>query len=171
VERRCLVYTPRRGVDTVGQSPKGSLKKILNCSWCIYIMQIIEANHSDFDKVTDLYYKLYPDRKGANLIHIKDPIFKSKILVAKEANKIEGFILATFVSYAKSKFGYIEELVVDEKSRGRQIGSKLVKKILAWEKLLGAEVVFVITDEAMEFYKRLGFKHTKKYTWLLWTPQ
>lgn len=134
-------------------------------------MQIIEASHSDFNKVTDLYYKLYPNRKKANLVHMKSPILKSKILIAKEADKIEGFILATFVSYAKSKFGYIEELVVDEKARGRQIGSKLVKRILSWEKELGAEVVFVITDEAMKFYKRLGFKYTKKYTWLLWTPK
>jgi N-acetylglutamate synthase-like GNAT family acetyltransferase len=124
-------------------------------------MEIIEANRSDFNKVTNLYYKLYPDRKESKLVPIKTPIFKSKILVAKKSNKIEGFILATFVSYAKSKFGYIEELVVDEKARGKQIGSKLVKKILSWEKGLGAEVVFVITDEAMEFYKKLGFKYTK----------
>ena len=134
-------------------------------------MEIREARKSDFNRVTDLYYKLYPNRKTAKLISVRRPIFKSKILVAKESRRVEGFILATFVSYGKSKFGYIEELIVDEKERGRQIGSKLVKRILSWEKNLGAEVVFVITDEAIEFYKKLGFKYTKDYTWLLWTSE
>jgi N-acetylglutamate synthase-like GNAT family acetyltransferase len=134
-------------------------------------MKITEARQVDFNRITDLYYKLYPNRKTAKLTAVRSPIVKSKVLVAKESKRVDGFILATFVSYGKSKFGYIEELIVDEKARGKQIGSKLVKRILSWEKELGAEVVFVITEEAMEFYKKLGFKYTKNYTWLLWTPK
>lgn len=134
-------------------------------------MQIVEAEPSDFGKVTDLYYELYPDRKKAKLTAVKTPMYKSRILVAKESGRIDGFILATFVSYGMSKFGYIEELIVDEKVREKGIGSKLVKRVLSWERKLGTEVVFVITDDAMEFYKKLGFRRSKSYTWLLWTPK
>ncbi len=134
-------------------------------------MKIVEAKKSDLGSVTALYYQLYPDRKKPPLSKFNTPKLKYRILVAKDGKTVIGFILATFTSYSKSKFGYLEELIVDAKYRGRGIGSKLVKEALLWEKKLGAEVVFGTTDNEVAFYEKQGFRKPKKSTWLLWTPK
>ncbi len=135
------------------------------------LMKIREVRAPDFISITNLYYHLYPSRNKTPLIKITNPKSKSNILIASQGKDVVGFILVTFTSYGKSKYGYIEELVVDKNHRGRGIGKGLTKKALAWEKKLGAEVVFVTTDRATDFYKKIGFRALKTNTYLLWTPK
>ncbi len=132
---------------------------------------ISEAKRSDSYGVTDLYYELYPKRQKGGIAKVGTPLLKSKTFVAREGNKVVGFLLATFTSYGKSRYGYIEELVVTKKARGKNIGSKLVKEALAWENELGAEVVHVTTDDAQGFYKKIGFRNSTENSWFLWTPK
>lgn len=131
-------------------------------------MEISIAEIKDYSKITELYYKLYPDK--VNEIKAFEGVsLKSQIFVAKNDNQIIGFILTTFVSYARSNAGYIEELFVCDDVRGRGIGSALVKKALEWQKNANSEVVFVTTDEAQEFYKRVGFRELGKNSWLCYS--
>ncbi len=136
-------------------------------------MQIINAKKQDLEGITKLYYELYPERHKKSYIHFGKPILKSEIFIAKKGKEICGFTLATFTSYAKSKFGYIEELFVTEKYRRTGIGTKLIKSALDWEMSMHTEVVFVTTDRlyAINFYKNLGFVFSKRNKWLLWVPK
>ena len=127
-------------------------------------MRIFVANETDYKSITRMYYSLYPDKKG---IKSFDGInFKSKLFIAKENNKSIGFIITTCIYYAESTVGYIEELFVDNNFRNNDIGKKLVRRALRWQRDMHSEVVFVTTDEAQEFYKKLGFKELRKNSWL-----
>ncbi|MCL4389115.1 GNAT family N-acetyltransferase [Candidatus Marsarchaeota archaeon] len=133
-------------------------------------MKIVEAKKNDFKGITSLYYQLYPKRGKPPLVKFRTPRLASKIFVSKEGAKVIGFILAIFISYSKSRFGYLEELIVDQKYRGRGVGSKLVKRALAWEKARRAEVVFCTTDSAVLFYEKLDFRRPKRNTWIQRAP-
>ncbi len=134
-------------------------------------MEITEAYEADYVHITSLYYELYPKRyvkKGIPFNGIKTT---SKVFVARVDSKVVGFIIATFIKYSSSSTGYLEELVITEKYRNKGFGRALVETALRWENTLGAEVVFVTTDEAQEFYKKLGFEDMNKNSWLCWIPK
>ncbi len=56
----------------------------------------------------------------------------------------------------------IEELVVDEKARGRGVGRALIQAALDWARSQGCSEVEVSTEQdntdAQNFYRRLGFE-------------
>jgi ribosomal protein S18 acetylase RimI-like enzyme len=60
--------------------------------------------------------------------------------------------------------GTIDELVVDEDSRGRRIGERLVEEVLEEARRRRADVVEVTThyrrERARGFYRRCGFEDT-----------
>jgi N-acetylglutamate synthase-like GNAT family acetyltransferase len=135
-------------------------------------MEITEASEADYVNITSLYYELYPERyvKKGN-IPFNGIKINNKVFIAKIDSKVVGFIIATFIKYSSSSAGYLEELVITEKYRNKGFGRALVETALRWENTLGAEVVFVTTDEAQEFYKKLGFKDMNKNSWLCWIPE
>jgi len=134
-------------------------------------VEISDANESDNKILTKLYYDLYPEKKIKSIKYFSGVRFDNKIFVARENNQVVGFILATFVKYAKSSTGYIEELIVSEFHRNKGIGSALVNEAISWYRKMGVEVIFVTTDEAQGFYKKVGFKELTKNKWLYWTPK
>lgn len=76
--------------------------------------------------------------------------------VAKEDNKIVGVIAgATFFSEV-----YIDELVVDEKHRGKDIGTQLIKAVEDYYKNSGFDNMNTCTNEfqAPKFYEKCGFQ-------------
>jgi ribosomal protein S18 acetylase RimI-like enzyme len=129
-------------------------------------MIIRESEVSDKKALTEMYYQLYPNFKGAkkeispNKIQAKNLIF-----LAEDSSKVVGFVWGTFVSYGISKYGYIEELFVEEKYRRRHLGTQLVKRLLEGYKKLGVWALFVMTreedSEVQAFYKGLGFRKSK----------
>ncbi|MDE1870294.1 MAG: GNAT family N-acetyltransferase [Candidatus Micrarchaeota archaeon] len=134
-------------------------------------MEISTANESDNKDLTRLYYELYPEKKADPIKSLDVVRFESRVFVAKEQGEAVGFVLATFVTYAKSPTGYIEELIVSKEHRNKGIGSALVNTAISWYEEMGAEVVFVTTDEAQEFYKKIGFRESIKNKWLYWIPK
>ena len=88
------------------------------------------------------------------------------VLVAEEDGRIVGYVNANFRPqlHHLAPVGTIDELVVDEASRGRGIGERLVAAVLEEARRRGADVVEVATHErrerAREFYKRCGFEAT-----------
>ena len=134
-------------------------------------MRFVDGGRGDYREIEKLYGKLYPRSSKSKSPKFNGIRLSSRVLLAKEKNNTVGFIIATFISYAASRFGYIEDLLVDESFRHRGIGTQLVKKALEWEKSKGAKVVFVTTDRAFGFYKKLGFSRPKKNEWLMWMPE
>ena len=75
--------------------------------------------------------------------------------VWEEGNEILGFVCAHDLAFR----GYISELVVAEKARGKEIGKKLVE--LVQDKLTEAGCSVVIADvwrDAESFYRKLGWE-------------
>ena len=129
-----------------------------------YFMEISVAKETDYKSITKLYYSLYDDKKNTKVF---DGInFESKVFIAKENNSIIGFIITTHVNYALSRIGYLDELFVNNDFRNIGAGKKLVNTAAEWQKEMHSEVIFVTTDEAQEFYKKLGFKELRKNSWL-----
>ncbi len=128
-------------------------------------MEISTAQKKDYTDITKLYYGLYPTKKD-QIKYFNGVNLESKIFIARENDKAIGFILTTFVSYAKSRAGYIEELFVVKDSRNTGVGKSLVNMVVNWQRTMNSEVIFVTTDEAQEFYKKSGFKELGKNSWL-----
>lgn len=134
-------------------------------------MKIRTATLKDKKEISELYYQLYPEKKK-KIIPIKKFDAKNFLLVAEEGKEIIGFIWGNFISYGIDKFGYIEELFVKEKFRGKGIGTALVKTIIKKFKKLKAAALFVTTDrETAKFYKKLGFKISRPWLCLDLTKQ
>lgn len=132
-------------------------------------MIIREAQLKDKREISDLYYQLYPEHKGPKkLIPTQNFQAKNLLFVAEEENRIVGFVWGTFINYGISRYGYIEELFVNKKFRGRDIGIFLVKKIVEEFKKLKVWALFVSSAEdtvALSFYKKIGFKSCRGH-WL-----
>ncbi len=133
-------------------------------------MKVEPAKKSDYARVAELYRALYSGRSGHGKRGFGPPKLLSTVLVARERIGIVGFVIATFTSYASSRFGYIEELFVDADHRHSGVGGMLVKSALEWETRNGADVVFVTTENEADFYVGIGFRYPKRNTWLRWTP-
>ena len=142
-------------------------------------MKIKDATKKDRLKISKLniaepYYKFNPANKAKEPIPIEKPRFKNIILVAREKEQIIGFILANFIHYCTSRYGYIEELYVNKENRNKGVGSALIKEVMKKFKMLKVEAVFVSTakenKESIKLYQRLGFKLCKGL-WFYWNPK
>ena len=93
-----------------------------------------------------------------NLIENKD------VLVAEKNNNILGFIIFE-IKDKRSKTLWIDQLVVDEKERGKGISSLLIKKaeeIAKKEKCVRVEFCcWSFNKHANEIYNHLGFKEQR----------
>lgn len=58
----------------------------------------------------------------------------------------------------KVVFSYIMDVFIDEAVRGKGYGKHFFKKIYVHEALLEVESHYLLTKDAQEFYKKLGFK-------------
>lgn len=90
------------------------------------------------------------------------------VLVAEEDGDVVGYVNANFRPqlHHLAAVGTIDELVVDEGSRGRRIGERLVEAVLEEGRRRGADTVEVATHERRErarsFYRRCGFEITSR---------
>lgn len=67
--------------------------------------------------------------------------------------------------------GWIEDVVVDEKVRGRGIGKKLIEKLLSVAKDRELSEVLLFTAHhrlaAINLYKKLGFKQKNSHLYII----
>jgi len=110
----------------------------------------------DFDKVTtmlkDAYWSI-----GIKQEEVKQGAKNSALLVGaytKDNNQI-GY--ARVIS-DKTRFGYIMDVIVDEKYRKQGIGQAMVKHILRHPDLKDVYQWLLITKDAHGVYQKLGFK-------------
>ena len=85
----------------------------------------------------------------------------SQFFVAEIDGKVVGFGgLAWYVIPSKGLIGWVEEIVIDEESRGQGIGNKLLEKILlvAKEKNIKQVKLMSTNPVARKLYEKLGFQ-------------
>ena len=143
-------------------------------------MRIRNATKKDKRGVSDLYYELHPVEERVNkekglLVPIEKSKIKPILLVAEENKQIVGFIWAHFIQYGFFKYGTIDELFVKKESRGKGIGSSLLKKAIKKLQNLKAKIILVGTEkenkEAIKLYKKVGFELGERSLWFYWNPK
>ena len=83
----------------------------------------------------------------------------SRTFVARSAQRVGGFAIATLADYGFSMSGHLEELAVGEAGQGTGLGRRLVAACEDWLRSEGVETVFVSSLEtAVGFYERLGYE-------------
>ncbi|MDE1847316.1 MAG: GNAT family N-acetyltransferase, partial [Candidatus Micrarchaeota archaeon] len=86
-----------------------------------------DASAKDSSAITGMYYRLYPNRARRGVRRrVTEVKSRNRIFVARSGKAPVGFLVATFTSYGGSRYGYIEELFVDEAHRRSGIGRGLV---------------------------------------------
>lgn len=104
-------------------------------------------------------------RNGPNVKYLKD--FLDQIfLVAVEDNNVLGYIIG---EKNKSKFIFINIIVVDKKHRGKGVGKLLLKEFEKIAKKMKFKEIGLLSPKwnkkTLEFYKKSGFYEMKYYTY------
>ncbi|HEY9165378.1 MAG TPA: GNAT family N-acetyltransferase [Candidatus Kryptonia bacterium] len=129
-----------------------------------------KATEKDVVRVSELCsqlgYQANPDMVLSRLKKI-DSEREHRVWVAEIEGLVVGWIqCASRITIESGEFAEIVGLVVDEKSRTRGIGRKLVEKAERWAKEIGQQSIRVRTNvkrvESNIFYRTLGFSETKK---------
>ena len=122
----------------------------------------------------DLYILLsqvwFLDDKNLFIENVKNIINDVEWFVVEQDNKIIG----STILYMQKKVirngcvaGLIEEVVVDEKYRGKKIGEKLIKHVTKKAEEKGCyKVILSCFPERIRFYERCGYKkesHTMRF--------
>lgn len=129
------------------------------------------ARDKDSKEITRLYRELYKgdeEQKFFNSRAIPSHLKAgSRVFIAKENDKMVGFVWAIFYEHIKNKgVGIIEELYVDDGYKRRGIGKALVRKALDY--LEKHSIVAVVTTgedmkDAQRFYEAIGFTKSKEW--------
>lgn len=56
----------------------------------------------------------------------------------------------------------LRSVVIDGRHRGMGAGRRLVERLLAWAKAGGAKKVWLLTTDAADFFRRLGFAEVER---------
>lgn len=131
-------------------------------------IQIRRARAEDCERILELvrelaHYEKAPDAVTVSLEHFRESGFGEKpvwrAFVAADAHKIYGFALY-YIRFStwKGQTLYLEDILVTEEMRGRQIGSRLFERIMLEAKELGfsrmAWQVLDWNEAAINFYKK-----------------
>ncbi len=148
-------------------------------------MEIRRAENRDIDgimsllyQVAEIHHKGRPDIfKGGCAKYTKEELSgliadaATPILVAVENGKVLGHAFCVYKYtgdngvLVNNKSMYIDDICVDENSRGKHIGSKLCKAVTKLAEENGCYNVtlnvWCLNGSAIEFYKAMGFKEQK----------
>lgn len=121
-----------------------------------------EYNVADVDSINFLLNLLTSKPRKVNLTWLDEVAKNSRLLVAKDNNKIIGMATLAMTIIPTCKFGHIEDVVVDDKFRGQGIGTDLMKKLIIEAKRLRLGKIELTTrptrEEANKLYCKLGFE-------------
>lgn len=107
-----------------------------------------EAINSDFkNQISELFKQLSPDKKQIGLSEILDNKNPITFAYCIENDTIIGVAaMCTYKVISGSK-GWIEDVIVDENSRGRSVGQKLIEKLLETAKEKNLSEVLLFTED------------------------
>ncbi len=123
------------------------------------IRELWEKNRQYHEKSSEYFKESYRSISFDQRIRAFSVFDKEtmKITVAKSGDEYVGYCISTIIDGK----GEVESLHVEEKSRGKGIGEKLVNKHLEWLKEKDCKVIGVTVSQenapTIGFYKKLGF--------------
>ena len=138
-------------------------------------MKIRLVNDKDQEDFSRLYYLLYSDDEGikSNPIPFDNTNFSNLLLVVEEESKLIGFIWGYFLALGIRRYGYVEDLFIEENHRNQGIASSLLTALKEEFKKLEVEAVFVTTEkdnqEAINLYLKEDFEVCPG-PWFFWAP-
>lgn len=135
-------------------------------------MKIRTAENKDTHSIVELLKQLFTQeeefvfnkQKQTNAVKkiVSNASFGT-IYVASIEDKIVGSVsvLYTYSTALDSKVGIVEDMIIDEKYRGKDIGSKLLKHVIKQAKKQNLKRLTLLTDnsnkKAHKFYKKNKF--------------
>ena len=137
------------------------------CGINLLLEQVLDIHHNGRPDIFKSNTKKYTDKELLEIIEDETrPIF-----VAVEGEKVLGYCFCIFVEHKNDniltpiKTLYIDDLCVDEKQRGKNIGTKLYEHTLNFAKERGfynlTLNVWTLNKSAVKFYEKLGLEPQK----------
>ena len=135
----------------------------INC----LLHQVLEVHHKGRPELFYSGVKKYTDEEVLEILkNDQTPVF-----VAVEEEKVLGYAFCIFTEVKGShilkdvKTLYLDDLCVDEASRGKHVGKALYEKVLSFAKESGCYNVTLnvwsCNESAMRFYEKMGLKPQK----------
>lgn len=132
----------------------------------INIEQLKTFSEEVTDVLNNLLKQLNPNARTLSDEDEKEIIEETanRIFVARESvgNKIVGLLTLIIINAQFVKKGLIEDVVVDEKYRGKGVGTKLVARAINQAREEGVKYIDLTSNStkvaANKFYQHLGFK-------------
>ena len=120
------------------------------------IFNLTKVFATSFETNKDEFSETYPD-----IIADKN----TSLIVAEIDGHVAWYCLAfhhkTF--YANGTVSWIEEIYVNDKFKGKGIGSKLIQAIEHYAKSINSKLVALATRRAADFYKKNNYKESAIY--------
>ncbi|MBR4791279.1 MAG: GNAT family N-acetyltransferase [Treponema sp.] len=143
-------------------------------------MEIRKISQKDLDTLMDLYVQLSPINEGLPA-QKREEIWeqiqnddKITYLGAYENDQLIATCFLTIIPNFSNQgrpIGFIENVVTDEKWRGKGVGSQLLKKAIELAKEQNCYKVFlesgITRTGAHDFYRSLGFDDTSKKAFII----
>ncbi len=135
-------------------------------------LTIRAARPADRDRVFALLKQLAasfaPDRQAfdESFAFLLDDEATSVFLVAEDATGlVTGYALTTITPllYTNGKSAQLQELVVDNHSRGNGVGTALIEEVEAVCRARGVKQLTVASRRSADFYERLGYRSTADF--------
>lgn len=127
------------------------------------LLQVLTVHHEGRPDLFKGNTRKYTDSEIIAIIHDKNtPV----LIAADENDQVMGYAFCIFQQHKDShiltdiKTLYIDDLCVDEKARGKHIGSKLYEAVLDFARESGCYNVTLnvwsCNESAMRFYEKMG---------------
>lgn len=87
------------------------------------------------------------------------------LLVVEEEGRVAGYLLGFdhLALFANGPVAWVEELMVDQASRGRGCGRGLMAEFERWARSRQAQLIALATRRASGFYQALGYEESAAY--------
>lgn len=132
------------------------------------LLQVLTVHHEGRPDLFKAGTRKYTDGEILGIIHDKN----TPVLIAADKNdEVMGYAFCVFQQHKDShiltdiKTLYIDDLCVDEKSRGEHIGRRLYEAVLALARERGCYNVTLnvwsCNESAMRFYEKMGLAPQK----------
>ena len=128
----------------------------------IDILKKTDINSTVEKQVSELFEQLGGNKKQVDLTDVLDEKNQITLAYCKDNEEIVGIALMCNYNVISGKKGWIEDVVVNSKYRGKGIGRKLMHKLLEVANERDLSEILLFTEDhrtpAINLYSNLGFK-------------
>jgi ribosomal protein S18 acetylase RimI-like enzyme len=137
----------------------------------VRVRQLARKDYSEFRRMAHQLYRedpadkqMTPQKVSRTVNQLRNNPAKGRILIFEAEGRVVGYAILIF--YWSNEYGgdilHIDELYVKPEHRGRGIATTFLKQLHNKSHAVAFELeVTPPNKEALQYYKRLGFKETK----------